>query len=206
MGQSQTMTPSDEKSRKTIADYVADMAALESHIEAALDHQLREVQDDPIASEAIRGFHTMVKSQRDAIKALKDELGSPAANPVKEVGSVILGKAAGLIDKIRTEGISKSIRDDYAAFNLAVIGYTMLNTTALALGDRRTADIAERHLTGYAAAIQRINHIIPDVVVAELRKDNHTIQSAAADQTRKIVDTAWKKTDQAGTIAQTMAG
>ncbi len=36
-----------QKHEKTIADYVGDMVALESHIEEALDRQLAEVQDDP---------------------------------------------------------------------------------------------------------------------------------------------------------------
>ena len=41
-----------DKHRQTIADYVSDMAALESHIEEALDRQLIEVKDDPDASAA----------------------------------------------------------------------------------------------------------------------------------------------------------
>jgi hypothetical protein len=117
---------------------------------------------------------------------------------VIKVGSAILGKAAGIIDKIRTEGISKSLRDDYTAFNLAAMGYTMLFTTATALGDQRVAGIAEQHLRGYAGAIQKINHIISDVVVAELLKDGHEVQGDTSAATKKVVDSAWKETDQSG--------
>ncbi len=42
-----------EKHRTTIADYVGDMVAFESHIEEALDRQLTEVKDDPIAQDAV---------------------------------------------------------------------------------------------------------------------------------------------------------
>jgi ferritin-like metal-binding protein YciE len=185
----------DDKNKKTIADYVGDMVALEEHIESALDHQLDLAKDDPTALQAIRGWHAMVKEQRDRMRELQTELDAgTAGNPIKKVGSTILGMAAGIIDKVRTEGISKAIRDDYTAFNLAAIGYTMLHTTALSLGDERVAGIAERNLRGYAGAIQRINHIIPDVVINELVKDGHNANAAAADQTRSIVDEAWRET------------
>lgn len=186
----------EEKNQKTLGDYVGDMVALESHIEEALDRQLTSVQNDQVALDAVTAFHQVTKRQRDAMKSLKDSMGGgTAGNPVKEVGSSILGKAAGLIDKVRTEGNSKALRDDYTAFNLAAVGYTMLYTTATGLGNQQIADIAERHLTAYARAIQKINHIIAEVVVNELRNDDHVVQSDAADRTRAMVDTAWKAGD-----------
>jgi ferritin-like metal-binding protein YciE len=197
--QTDTQAAIGDKNQNTIADYVGDMVALESHIESALDRQLTQVKDDPIALEAVRGFHDMVRAQRDQMKSLQSEIGTTPGNPIIKAGSALLGMAAGIIDKVRTEGNSKSLRDDYTAFNLAAIGYTMLYTTATALGDQKVADVAERHLRGYAGAIQRINHIIGDVVLAELTKDGHTVQGNAADATRKVVDAAWKETDQAGT-------
>lgn len=186
-----------DKNQKTIADYVGDMVALETHIEQALSRQVNEVKDDPIALEAVRGFHQTVKSQLETMTALQSELGSTAGNPIKKAGSALLGAAAGLIDMVRTEANSKALRDDYTAFNLAAMGYTMLFTTATALGNSRVATVSEKHLRGYASAVQRINHIIPDVVVAELTKDGHTVTGAAASTTRKTVDAAWKATDQA---------
>ena len=198
MSQTETMVPVEDKNKKTIADYVGDMVALESHIEEALDRQLKEVRDDPVAIAAVKEFHTLVKTQRDRMKSLQEETGTTAGNPVIKAGSALLGKAAGVIDKIRTEGNSKSLRDDYTSFNLAAMGYTMLFTTATALGDQRVAGIAEQHLRGYAGAIQKINHIISDVVVAELLKDGHEVQGDASAATKKVVDSAWKETDQSG--------
>jgi ferritin-like metal-binding protein YciE len=200
--QTGVMTPMDDKSRKTIGDYVGDMVAMESHIEAALDRQLEQVKDDPIALEAVRGFHETVRTQRDRMKALQEETGSTAGNPVKHAGSAILGIVAGIIDKVRTEGNSKSLRDDYTAFNLAAMGYTMLYTTATALDDQRVASVAELHLRGYAEAVQRINHIIGDVVLTELAKDGHQIRGDASEATQRMVDAAWKQTDQAGKKAK----
>ena len=187
----QTNADVQTKHEQTIADYVGDMVALESHIEEALDRQLDEVKDDPTASTAVQSFHDMVKRHRDSLRALQEETGSTAGNPIKAAGAALLGKAAGVIDLVRTEGISKSLRDDYAAFSLAAISYSMLYTTALGLGNQRVATMAEEYLADYAQAIERINEIMPSVVERELAKDGHQTDAGAVAATREIVPHAW---------------
>jgi ferritin-like metal-binding protein YciE len=196
----------DDKSKKTLSDYISDVVTLENHIEEALDRQLNQVKDDQIALEAVRGFHDLVKRQRDTMRALREDYGGTAGSPIKEAGTALLGKAAGLIDNIRTEGNSKALRDDYTAFNLAAISYTMLHTTATALGDNRVAGIALDHLRGYAGAIMQINNVIPDVVVAELAKDDHKVVAGAAKTTRDAIDKTWRESAQAENTKQTLAG
>jgi len=180
-----------EKHAQTIADYVGDMVALESHIEEALDRQLTETQDDPEARAAVQRFHDMVKQHRDTLKGLQEQVGTTAGNPIIAAGSTLLGKAAGVVDLVRTEGISKSLRDDYAAFSLAAISYSMLHTTSLGLGNPQVANLAERHLTDYAGAIERINEIMPGVVERELAKDGHQTDKGAVAATRQMVPKAW---------------
>jgi ferritin-like metal-binding protein YciE len=181
-----------EKHAQTIADYVGDMVALESHIEEALDRQRTETEDDPEAQAAVQRFHDLVKQHRDTLKGVQEQVGTTAGNPIIEAGSTLLGKAAGVVDLVRTEGISKSLRDDYAAFSLAAISYSMLHTTALGLGNSQVAALAEQHLTDYAGAIERINELMPGVVERELAKDGHQTNSAAVGQTRSMVAKAWK--------------
>jgi len=183
----------DEKQRQTIADYVSDMAALESHIEEALDRQLIEFKDDPAALAAVRAFHDMVKQHRDALKTMEEQTGKTIGTPIKEVGAALIGKAAGIINFVRTEGISKGLRDDYAAFSLAAISYSMLHTTATALGDSRVASLAERHLRDHADAIMRINDVMPGVVTRELEKDGHRADNAAVQATREAVLRSWQQ-------------
>jgi ferritin-like metal-binding protein YciE len=192
MGQTTTSREVNEKHQQTIADYVADMAALESHIEEALDSQLTEVKDDPSALAAVRGFHDMVKRHRDTLKAMQEETGKTIGTPIKEAGAALIGKAAGIVDLVRTEGISKGLRDDYAAFSLAAISYAMLHTTATALGDDRVASLAERHLRDHAEAIMTINEIMPGVVMRELEKDGHRADPAAVGATREAVLRSWQ--------------
>jgi len=185
-----------QKHATTIADYVGDMVALESHIEEALDRQLTETEDDPEAHAAVQRFHDMVKQHRDTLKALQEEVGTTAGNPIIAAGATLLGKAAGVIDLVRTEGISKALRDDYAAFSLAAISYSMLYTTARGLGNPDVAQLAERHLTNYAGAIERINEIMPFVVQRELAKDGHQTDKGAVVATWKMVAHAWKTAEQ----------
>jgi len=192
MAQTTTSQEVNEKHQQTIADYVGDMAALESHIEEALDRQLTEVKDDPSALAAVRGFHDMVKRHRDTLKAMEEETGKTIGAPIKEAGAALIGKAAGIIDLVRTEGISKGLRDDYAAFSLAAISYSMLHTTATALGDDRVASLAERHLRDHADAIMQINKIMPGVVMRELEKDGHRADPAAVEATREAVLRSWQ--------------
>jgi len=188
-----TASEVSDKHRQTIADFVGDMAALESHIEEALDRQLTEVKDDAAALAAVRDFHDMVKQHRDTLKAIEEETGKTVGTPVKEAGAALIGKAAGIIDLVRTEGISKGLRDDYAAFSLAAISYSMLHTTATALGNSRVASLAERHLRDHADAIMRINEIMPSVVIRELEKDGHRPDNAALEATRGAVLRSWQQ-------------
>jgi ABC-type Fe3+/spermidine/putrescine transport system ATPase subunit len=166
-----TATDIQEKHQKTIADYVGDMVALESHIEEALDRQLEELKDDAVGLAAVREFHDMVKRHRDELIALQEATGQTAGSPIKEAGAALLG--------------------DYAAFSLAAISYSMLFTTSTGLGDSRVAAIAQRNLQDYAGAIIRINEVMPTVVVNELRKDGHQVQEGAIEATRKMVGWSW---------------
>jgi ferritin-like metal-binding protein YciE len=185
-----------EATQATIADYLGDMIAVESHIEEALDRQLDLAKKSPVAAPAIQRFHDMVKQNRDTLRAYQEEIGSTAGNPIAEAGSAILGKAAGMIDKVRTDTVSKALRDDYTAFNLAAISYTMLQTTALAVNDKKTAELAAKGLKGYASAVQEINHLIPAVVVEELQAENRIPDASpgVVAEVRASLDKIWKET------------
>jgi ferritin-like metal-binding protein YciE len=184
----------DDKNLNTVQQYVGDMVALEDHIEEAIDGQLKEVKDYAPANEAVNRFHQMAKDHREGLKAHLKSIGGSESSPVKTAVADLFGKAAGMINMVRTEAISKSLRDDYAAFNLAAIGYAMLHTTAHALGQPSTADIAARYLRDYAQAVQQINQIIPGVVVWELRKDGHMVDDSAEAHSVKSLNEAWRET------------
>jgi len=180
--------------KDTLKTYVGDMYSLESHIEEALDSQLEKVRDHPKAYAAVRRFHGNVRMQRDAMKTHLDQIGGETGGAIKSAVSAAFGVAAGVVDKVRPEAISKSLRDDYTAFNLAAIGYHMLYGTALMLGFPQTAAMAERHHRAYTDMIQDINQIILDVVASELRKDGHKIDEQAMDRATETMNQDWRST------------
>jgi len=184
----------DDKNLNTVQQYVGDMIALETHIEEAIDRQLDEVKDNTAAAAAVNQFHQMVKGHRDGLKGHLKSIGGSESSPVKNVIAGLFGVAAGMIDKVRTEAVSKLLRDDYTAFNHAAIGYVMLHTTAHALTQPSTADIAARYLRDYAQAVQKINQIMPGVVIWELRKDEHVVDPSAEGHSVQSVNEAWRET------------
>jgi hypothetical protein len=111
-------------------------------------------------------------------------------------GAELLGKAAGLIDKIRKDTVAKALRDDYTAYNHVAIAYTMLHTTALALDDTATQAFAEEGLRTYAGLIQEINHVISQAVVEDLKANNEvpSVDQTVIDQCRATIDSVWKST------------
>jgi hypothetical protein len=135
----------------------------------------------------------MVKSHRDSLKSHLESIGGSESHPVKSAVAAIFGMAAGVVDNLRTKGISKALRDDYTAFNHAAIGYAMLHTTAHLLGQTSTADVAERHLRDYTRAVQEINQLIADVVAWELRKDGHSVNDETVRHATDTLNRAWRE-------------
>ncbi len=179
---------------KTILQkYVSDMLSLESHIAQAIGKQVKENQNDTMINGKFTAFTKVTETHVAALRDRLDGLGGAANAPVKEGVAAVLGVAAGLIDKLRSEEISKDLRDDYTALNLSLVSYQMLHVTATALGDQQTADLAARNLKDNAEFVMEIQKIIPDVVVREL-KQNHelTLQENAAQKTNEVVAAIWK--------------
>ncbi|CAN5494100.1 hypothetical protein BH23CHL4_BH23CHL4_02280 [soil metagenome] len=181
-----------------LAQYVGDVVALDSDIESVLDRQLGLTKNDTLAGPLVRGFHDSIRDQRNMMIELRDDMGEEqTVHAIRDKGATVLGAVTGVIDKLRSDSISKALRDDYATFNLAAVSYTMLLTTAKAVGSTEVATAAEKGLKTYAAAVQKINHAIPSVVIAELAgKSEVAVSSDIADDVRRAADSIWKATDQ----------
>lgn len=194
----------DEQREKTIKQYVGDMLSLEDHIANAVKRQLDEkhLQDhSPEARRIIQQIEQHTKMHNQHLEDHLKALGGDASSPVKDTVSSILGAAAGMYDKIRSEEVSKMMRDNYTALNLACISYTMLHTTGLALNDQRTADLALRHLQHYTQLVMDINRIMPQLVVEEFQHDELPVNAMAAQQALQNTQQAWQPSPTAGGIS-----
>ncbi len=178
---------------ETIDSYVTDMLALEDHIDKAIRSQIEALKDYPEVVTELRGIHQKVERHISDLKALtggRDAGGVTEA--IKRAGSAVLGAAAGVIDLVRTEGLPKNLRDDYTALSLASIGYVMLHTTALSLGETEVAQLAHQGFRDSADSVSRIQNLIPAAVVGYLQLEGLPARENVVPQVRQTIEEVWQ--------------
>ncbi len=181
---------------EALNSYITDMLALEEHIEKAIKGQIQDLKDDPEFVQEIQTIHRKVQHHIADLKGLVDRRNAGGAvDVIKKAGSTVAGIAAGAIDLLRTEGLPKNLRDDYAAFSLATISYVMLHTTALALGEREVSDLARQHFVEYAQVVTRLNEVVPAAVVRLLQREGLAATDAVLNEVNRTVEEAWSRTD-----------
>jgi len=177
--------------RDTINTHITDMLALEEHIDKAVSGQIQALGDPPHVGADLRTIQRWVHIHIANLEQLMRTRGATTVSgAIKRAGSSVLGRAAGAIDLLRQEG-PKNLRDDYTAFSLAAIGYVMLNTTALALGDEEVADLATQHLGNYAMGLIALHYIIPAVVVRSLQQEGLPAREDILKDVSRNVAEAW---------------
>lgn len=177
----------------TLQQYVSDMLAVERHILPAIESQSKEDQfaKNPEVQRLVNKIEATVRSHINGLEQHLDNLGGDSTSPIKSAATAILGLAATLIEKVRTDPVSKNLRDDYTVLNLAAVSYGMLHTTGQALMDEQTADIAATYLKDYTPLIAEINEVIPQVVVSELPDETEVLDPDAAKRANKRIQEAW---------------
>jgi len=177
----------------TLQQYVSDMLAVERHILPAIESQSKEERfaQHPEVQRLVNKIEATVRSHINGLEQHLDTLGGDAASPIKSAATAILGLAATMIEKVRTDPVSKNLRDDYTVLNLAAVSYTMLHTTGQALLDTQTADLAANFLKDYTPLIAEINEVVPEVVVSELRDETELLDPDAARRAVKRTQEAW---------------
>jgi ferritin-like metal-binding protein YciE len=182
--------------KEALNSYITDMLALEEHIETALTGQIQDLKDDPEFVREIQTIHRTVEHHIADLKGVVDRrnAGGPV-DVIKKVGSTVAGLAAGAIDLLRSEGVPKNLRDDYAAFSLATISYVMLHTTALALGEREVSELARQHFIDYAQVVTRLNTVVPEAVVRLLQREGLGAPEAVLSEVNRAVEEGWSRAD-----------
>jgi len=188
-----------EKALKARSDllqqYVSDMIAVEENIGAAVKRQLEDKnlsQSNPQVTAIIQHIAKHTEQHSTELKRHLNALGGDPAGGIKEMASAALGAVAGLYDKTRSEPISKMLRDNYTALNLAAVGYMMLHTTGVAVQDHPTAALALRHLKEYTPHIMELTEIIPGTVVAEIKEGGVIVIENGAQKATQNIQDAWQ--------------
>lgn len=185
---------------ETVNSYISDMLSLEEHIAKALTSQLQDLADYPTVTTELRSILGTVEEHATGLKQLLDRRGGQAASPLKRAGSTLLGWGAGVVDLVRKEGLPKNLRDDYTACSLAAIGYNMLYTTGLSVGEREVADLALRHLRDHARVVMTLHNLIPAAVIRFLQEEGLPAREDALEEIGAELEQTWR--DQAGTVPE----
>jgi hypothetical protein len=169
---------STKQDRNQLPQWVADMVALESQIEEALEQRREEVKAHAEAGRSVSRFHTTVIGQLEALQArLLSIGGSPSgfsrAAPTRASRASVSGHGPE-----GAEGVSAVMRGIHIDFSHAAFCYAVLHTRAHRFGDIPTADLAENHRRSYTEAALQIHRLIADVVVWELAKEGQECQCA----------------------------
>jgi ferritin-like metal-binding protein YciE len=178
----------------TIQQYVSDMIAVEEHIATAVKRQTEDsdvYKNEPQAGQIVQHITRHTEQHAQQLKQHLEKIGGDPASGIKEVATTVLGAVAGMYDKVRSEKVSKMLRDDYVALNLAAMGYVMLHTTGLTLQDQATAALALRHLKDYTSIIMELAELVPGVVVSELREEGLVVNAMGLQQALANTQEAW---------------
>jgi len=180
-----------DKKKEIVTKYLADMIGLEGHIYQAVDKQVKETMDERDLNPQLMRTRDILERHTQNLRSRLEALGGKPTSPLKEAGASVLGVAAGVIDKIRSEELSKDLRDDYTALNLSAISYVMLITTSLACGDRETAELCKANLNENAQLVKDLGGLVPYTVVRDL-SDLTDLDPNAVQEAKQIYVEAWQ--------------
>lgn len=181
----------DEKKKEIVTKYLADMIGVEGHIYQAIDKQVKETQDEPDVNPKLVEIRDALEKHTENLRSRLEALGGKPTSPIKEAGASVLGVAAGLIDKLRAEEVSKDFRDNYTALSLSNISYVMLITTSLACGDRETANLCQANLKENAQFVMDLGKLVPYTVVRDL-SDLSNLNANAIQEAQQMYSEVWK--------------
>jgi len=189
-----TTATQDERS-ESVNSYVTNMLALEKHIQTALVGQIADLDEQAEIKGALIRIHAMCESHvrsLEAVTASREQNLGGVSKVLKKAASSVLGLGAAAVDFIRTEKSPKNLRDDYTALSLAYIGYVMLHTSALALGDEEVGKMAGVHMAAHAEALMSLQQLIPDATIAYLVAEEMNPDSSVLATVKATISQSWK--------------
>ena len=182
-------------SKVMLSGYVNDMLAVENELHAAFRRQKKDatVANFPTAQQWISRTEETIDRHLTALKDCLQSLGSDESMVKKGVGAVA-GAVSGWYDKLRSEKVSRMLRDDYTALSLALVSYEMLYTTALAAGYAPVATLALDHYRDFTPLAVQLSNVMPQVLVEELaREENLAVADLATDDVVNSIRRAWEQ-------------
>jgi len=184
----------NEKHHSSLKQYINDMIALEKDIANAIEIQL---EDERVTSQ-----QNLPKLLREALhhsevrtaylKDISEVEGGSLGTAVKESIAAVTGTLAGIYGKMREHPLSRMVRDDVIALDVAATSYGMLYTLALAVGHSECASVAKKGVYACPPLIIALTNLLPQIVAGELADDAPLTNPAAAQIANADIRDAWK--------------
>lgn len=188
------VTRMNEHHHKSLKQYVNDVIGLERDIANAIGLQVEDekVKAYPellaLLQEAARGSDRRV----ELFKKLSEEEGGNVGAAIKESVMAVAGSLAGLYGKVREHPVSRMVRDDIVALDVAAVSYGMLLTLGLSIGHDECARLATEALGDCPPLIVKLTDLLPSIVAAELAQDAPLVNPAASQVAVERIRDAWK--------------
>jgi ferritin-like metal-binding protein YciE len=179
--------------QETLAKYLTDMHALESHLAQPLKSQAKDedFMAYPTAQVLVGRMLARTENSIALLEDLVKQQGGDARGSFKSAVTAAAGTVAAVVNEGRTHHVTKKLRDDYTALSLVAIGYELLHATANALGSAQIAEFSQSNLHETAALIMSLSQEIIPVAVAELAKTNEGVDVATVATSQQNIKDAW---------------
>lgn len=185
--------------QEVLRDHVSDMITVEKHTLESIEQQVEDgrLRRYTEAYDLVRDIERIMQRHINALEQYLSSLegGGGAESVLKKAAATAIGAVAGVYSRVRGEDpVSRNLRDNYASLSLASISYTMLHTTALALGETRLSELALQHLRDLTPVIVSLSRCIPTVVAQELSEEGKVLFPTAGQEAIRSTQQAWSHT------------
>lgn len=185
----------NEKHHDSLRQYVNDMIGLERDIANAIKLQTEDDRVKDFGELKIildQAVHAS-EARMELLKKLSDEELGGVGAAIKEGFTAITGTLAGIYGKVREHPVSRMVRDDIIALDVASVSYGMLLTLGLSIGHEECTALAGRGLDQTPPLIIALTDLLPIVVAEELAADAPLVNPAAVQVAGARIRESWKK-------------
>jgi hypothetical protein len=173
----------------TVARCLADIRALERYLLEVVE--LQRAEDALSASEEgsrlVEETKQLLQSHVERVDRHLSHLEG-ARDCLRNSTALMAGAFIGFFSKNRAHEPAKMLRDDYTLLNLASASYLILHTTAVALRDESTAELALTHHRELTPLIADIARALPSTVIRDLTARFGGIDRTAAERTAGVLN------------------
>jgi hypothetical protein len=184
----------NDKQRHALVTSIHDMLALERDILHAVGGQLADERIDrhPGLRNILQDIVAGSQFRADTWERLSKEHGGGLGATVKGGLMAVAGAVAGIYDKLREHPVSRMVRDDIIALDVAVTGYGMLLTLGRCLDHKEAVALSQLAMVACAPLVVRLDFELPLIIAMELAEDGPEPDTAAVELAQDAIRQVWQ--------------